>query len=138
MTSHDMALRRSGRLMVIRPMPAPTWYNTVVVPDTPASAEAGSVLGSATAATVVPDPCRRPSPAGPGRSGSVAAPWPDLSPPSSRSAWAAPTGCPWRRPKWSRALEALGFDVRTVAGRGPVDRLVPGLAIDATAPPTAG
>ncbi len=28
--------------------------------------------------------------------------------------------------KWSGALAALGFDVRTVAGEGPVDRLVPG------------
>ncbi len=37
--------------------------------------------------------------------------------------------------KWAGALTALGFDVRTVAGEGPVDRLVPGLAIDATEPP---
>ncbi len=36
---------------------------------------------------------------------------------------------------WARALERLGFVVTTVAGEGPVDRLVPGLAIDATAPP---
>ena len=40
--------------------------------------------------------------------------------------------------KWSRALETLGFDVRTVAGEGPVDRLVPALAIGATAAPTPG
>lgn len=40
--------------------------------------------------------------------------------------------------KWSGALEALGFDIRTVAGEGPVDRLVPGLAIGATGPPTPG
>lgn len=38
---------------------------------------------------------------------------------------------------WQQAVERLGFDVRTVAGEGPVDRTVPGLAIDATHPPTA-
>ncbi len=37
--------------------------------------------------------------------------------------------------KWAGALRALGFDVRTVAGDGPVDRLLPGLAIGATEPP---
>lgn len=37
--------------------------------------------------------------------------------------------------KWAGALAVLGFDVRTVAGEGPVDRLVPGLAIDAPEPP---
>ena len=40
--------------------------------------------------------------------------------------------------KWGRALGTLGFDVVTVAGDGPVDRLLPGLAIDAHEPPTAG
>lgn len=35
---------------------------------------------------------------------------------------------------WARALGALGFTVTTVAGDGPVDRLLPGLAID-PAPP---
>jgi len=40
--------------------------------------------------------------------------------------------------KWAGALEQLGFDVRTVAGSGPVDRLLPGLAIDAADPPTDG
>jgi len=39
--------------------------------------------------------------------------------------------------KWARALAILGFDIRTVAGEGPVDRLIPGLAIGATEPPTA-
>jgi glycosyltransferase involved in cell wall biosynthesis len=39
--------------------------------------------------------------------------------------------------KWSGALSVLGFDVRTVAGEGPVDRLVPGLAMGAPEPPTA-
>jgi glycosyltransferase involved in cell wall biosynthesis len=39
---------------------------------------------------------------------------------------------------WRRTFERLGFTIRTVAGAGPVDRLVPGLAIDASAPPTAG
>jgi glycosyltransferase involved in cell wall biosynthesis len=36
--------------------------------------------------------------------------------------------------KWGRALEQLGFAVVTVAGEGPVDHLVPGLAIAASAP----
>lgn len=36
---------------------------------------------------------------------------------------------------WAGSLEALGFDVVTVAGDGPVDRLVPGLAIGAGTPP---
>lgn len=33
---------------------------------------------------------------------------------------------------WHRALTDLGFTVRTVAGEGPVDVIVPGLALDAT------
>jgi glycosyltransferase involved in cell wall biosynthesis len=37
--------------------------------------------------------------------------------------------------KWSGALAVLGFDIRTVAGEGPVDRLLPGLAIGAPEPP---
>src|SRR5690606_12810734 len=37
---------------------------------------------------------------------------------------------------WARALHTLGFDVVTVAGEGPVDRTVPGLALGATEPPT--
>ncbi len=37
---------------------------------------------------------------------------------------------------WSRVLGRLGFSVRTVAGEGSVDRLVPELAIDATRPPS--
>jgi glycosyltransferase involved in cell wall biosynthesis len=36
---------------------------------------------------------------------------------------------------WARALTDLGFHVRTIAGDGPVDVTVPGLAIDAAAPP---
>ena len=39
---------------------------------------------------------------------------------------------------WAWALGRLGFEVVTVAGEGPVDRLVPGLAWGATAPPQAG
>lgn len=39
--------------------------------------------------------------------------------------------------KWRVALEHLGHEVVTVAGEGPVDRLLPGLAIDATTPPSA-
>lgn len=37
--------------------------------------------------------------------------------------------------KWAWALGELGWDVRTVAGEGPVDHLVPGLAIGAPAGP---
>jgi glycosyltransferase involved in cell wall biosynthesis len=40
--------------------------------------------------------------------------------------------------KWVEALRALGWEVRTVAGSGPVDHLLPGLAIDATEAPTRG
>jgi glycosyltransferase involved in cell wall biosynthesis len=40
--------------------------------------------------------------------------------------------------KWAGALSTLGFDVRTVAGEGPVDRLLPGLAIGASEPPERG
>jgi mannosylglucosylglycerate synthase len=38
---------------------------------------------------------------------------------------------------WERAFLDLGWEVRTVAGEGPVDRLVPGLAIGAPEPPPA-
>jgi glycosyltransferase involved in cell wall biosynthesis len=38
--------------------------------------------------------------------------------------------------KWGWALTELGWHVRTVAGTGPVDQLLPGLAIDASEPPT--
>jgi len=38
---------------------------------------------------------------------------------------------------WKRVLRDLGFDVMTVAGEGPVDVLLPGLAIHAAAPPTS-
>jgi glycosyltransferase involved in cell wall biosynthesis len=38
--------------------------------------------------------------------------------------------------KWAAALGVLGWHVRTVAGSGPVDTLLPGLAIAATEPPT--
>src|SRR5689334_394968 len=36
---------------------------------------------------------------------------------------------------WQRALGELGFEVRTIAGEGPVDSLLPGLAIRAQCPP---
>lgn len=36
---------------------------------------------------------------------------------------------------WQRVLGELGWDVVTVAGEGPVDHLVPGLELGATAPP---
>lgn len=39
---------------------------------------------------------------------------------------------------WSRALADMGFDVVTVAGEGPVDRTVAGLALGAAAPPPVG
>jgi glycosyltransferase involved in cell wall biosynthesis len=38
---------------------------------------------------------------------------------------------------WQRAFAELGFDVVTVAGDGPVDRQLPGLAIGAPSPPSA-
>jgi glycosyltransferase involved in cell wall biosynthesis len=38
--------------------------------------------------------------------------------------------------KWQSALTTLGFATRTVAGTGRADRLVPGLAADASEPPT--
>ncbi len=37
--------------------------------------------------------------------------------------------------KWRAALESLDHDVVTIAGEGPVDRLLPGLAIGASEPP---
>ncbi len=40
--------------------------------------------------------------------------------------------------RWGRILEQLGFRVLTVAGDGPVDRLVPGLQIGAPDPPDPG
>ncbi len=40
--------------------------------------------------------------------------------------------------KWRGALTRLGFDTFTVAGGGPVDHLLPGLAIGAAEPPTLG
>ena len=39
--------------------------------------------------------------------------------------------------KWAWAAEQLGHRVTTVAGEGPVDHCLPGLAIDAADPPTA-
>ncbi len=38
--------------------------------------------------------------------------------------------------KWGWALQSLGFSLRTVAGEGPVDVTIPGLAIAATSAPT--
>lgn len=38
--------------------------------------------------------------------------------------------------RWGQVLKRLGFTVVTIAGDGPVDVTIPGLAIDATAPPT--
>jgi glycosyltransferase involved in cell wall biosynthesis len=37
--------------------------------------------------------------------------------------------------EWQRALGDIGFEVRTIAGEGPVDALLPGLAIRAEHPP---
>jgi len=38
--------------------------------------------------------------------------------------------------KWSVALASLGHEVTSIAGEGPVDVVVPGLALTASAPPT--
>ena len=38
--------------------------------------------------------------------------------------------------KWAAALEVLGWEITTVAGSGPVDTLLPGLAIDAANAPS--
>ncbi len=46
-----------------------------------------------------------------------------------------PDGVSVEAAKWARAFEALGWRTVTVAGAGKVDRLVPGLALDADAPP---
>jgi glycosyltransferase involved in cell wall biosynthesis len=46
-----------------------------------------------------------------------------------------PDGVSIEAAKWAGRLAALGFDVVTVAGAGAADRLLPGLAIGATAPP---
>jgi hypothetical protein len=48
-----------------------------------------------------------------------------------------PDGVAVEAAKWAWALGELGFSVRTVAGDGPVDRHLPGLAMDAREPPTA-
>jgi glycosyltransferase involved in cell wall biosynthesis len=46
-----------------------------------------------------------------------------------------PDGVSVEAEKWRRAFLRLGWAVVTVAGEGPVDRLLPGLAIEAAAPP---
>jgi glycosyltransferase involved in cell wall biosynthesis len=46
-----------------------------------------------------------------------------------------PDGVSVEAAKWAGAFERLGWDVITVAGAGKVDRLLPGLAIDAEAAP---
>lgn len=38
---------------------------------------------------------------------------------------------------WLQALQHLGWETTTIAGDGPVDHLIPGLAIDAARPPSA-
>src|SRR5688500_1399628 len=48
-----------------------------------------------------------------------------------------PDGVSVEARKWQWALQQLGFSVRTVAGEGAADLLVPGLAIGAPDPPTA-
>jgi mannosylglucosylglycerate synthase len=40
--------------------------------------------------------------------------------------------------KWAGALATLGYGVYSVAGEGPVDRLLPGLSIGSDSPPTYG
>lgn len=49
-----------------------------------------------------------------------------------------PDGVSVEAAKWSAAFRRLGHDVYTVAGAGPVDRLVPGLDIRAPEPPASG
>ena len=39
---------------------------------------------------------------------------------------------------WADALERMGFDVITVAGEGPVDRTIAGLAMEAAEGPPTG
>lgn len=48
-----------------------------------------------------------------------------------------PDGVSIEAGKWAWALRHLGFAVRTVAGAGTADVILPGLAIDAADPPTA-
>ena len=48
----------------------------------------------------------------------------------------APDGVSVEAGKWAWALARLGFDLRTVAGEGEVDVLLPGLAIEAPEAPT--
>lgn len=40
--------------------------------------------------------------------------------------------------RWGEILENLGFEIVTVAGEGPAQRIVPGLALGATEPPSSG
>ena len=47
-----------------------------------------------------------------------------------------PDGVSVEAAKWANAFSALGWRVVTVAGAGPVDHLLPGLALDADGPPT--
>jgi glycosyltransferase involved in cell wall biosynthesis len=47
-----------------------------------------------------------------------------------------PDGVSVEAAKWARAFVALGFRVITVAGAGSADCLLPGLALDADAPPS--
>ena len=47
-----------------------------------------------------------------------------------------PDGVSVESAKWGWALQQLGFSVRTVAGEGEAELLLPGLAIDAKEPPT--
>lgn len=46
-----------------------------------------------------------------------------------------PDGVSVEAAKWAWALGRLGYEVRTVAGEGAADVVLPGLAIDATVPP---
>jgi glycosyltransferase involved in cell wall biosynthesis len=48
----------------------------------------------------------------------------------------APDGVSIATTAWQAAFERLGFRTHTVAGAGTADQLVPGLALDAPAPPT--
>ena len=114
MASQDMALRRSGRLMVIRVVPELCSVRT--------TADRRMVTGRAR--------WHGSSVATGGRlvAGTVAIVSFRLGGSDGVSVEAA---------KWAGAFGSLGLAVVTVAGSGPADHLLPGLAIGAPSPPTA-
>lgn len=75
------------------------------------------------------------APSGPGAANAYIAPMPTAAMVSFRLGGG--DGVSVEAAKWRAALESLGYRVRTVAGEGPVDALLPGLAIGADVPPSA-